>query len=165
MTSEKASTIYWDSSCFCAWFSKEPNRYNTCNAIIEAAQKEQVKLHTSYLTLTEVIRIPNEYPSEAEDVIAEFFKNPYITMVTLDWPVTRITRDLRRRFKHLDCRDAIHLGTAIRMKVDVLHTYDHDDLTKLDDQIPGYSLRITEPVFDYQTKLPLAIEEERTKNP
>jgi len=149
----KPKIICWDANCFCAWFSKEPNRYDVCNAIIEAAQKNQIKLYTSLLTLTEIIKVPNEYPSEAEDAISEFFRNPYITMVSVDWAIARIARDLRRRFTRLDGRDAIHLATAIRIKAEVLHTYDHDDLLKLNNQIPGYQLSITEPIFTYQVKL------------
>jgi predicted nucleic acid-binding protein len=147
-------TICWDTNCFCAWFNKEANRYDICAAIIEAAQNNEVKLYTSFLALAEIAKIPNEYPSEAEDTIAEFFKSrQYITLVSVDWSVTRIARDLRRRFEGLDGRDAVHLATAIRVKADVLHTYDKNDLLKLNGKIPGYSLSIIEPIYDFQTKL------------
>ena len=153
MAQIKPKIICWDTSCFCAWFNAEQGRYDVCNAIIEAAQKGEVKLMASYLTLAEVVKIPNQYPSEAEDAIAEFFKSrQYITKVAVDWFVCRIARDLMTRFK-LDCRDAIHLATAIHRKADTLQTYDHNDLLKLNGHIPGYSLSITEPFFDYQTKL------------
>lgn len=154
MTIDNPKVVCWESNCFCAWFNKEAGRYDVCNAIIEDAKKRQVRLYTSYITLVEVVKIRNEYPSEAEDAITEFFRNPYITLVAVDWAVTRISRDLIRRFKHLQGADAIHLATAIRIKADVLHTYDHDDLLKLDGQIPGYSLRIKEPTYTFQTKMP-----------
>lgn len=153
MAANQAQNLYWDSSCFCAWFSEEAGRYEICDAIIDAARKGQVKLYTSFLTLAEVIKVPDLYPSESEDRIAEFFRNPYVVKVAVDWFVTRIARDLQRRF-NLDGRDAIHLATAIHIKADVLHTYDGQDLLKLDRRIPGTSLRIMEPVFQYQTKMP-----------
>lgn len=153
MVDKQPQNLCWDSSCFCAWFSEEPGRHEICGAIIDAASKGQVKLYTSFLTLAEVVKIPGLYPTEAEDKIAEFFRNPYVVKVAVDWFVTRIARDLRRKFK-LDGRDSIHLATAIHVKADVLHTYDGQDLLKLDSQIPGISLRITEPAFQYQRKLP-----------
>jgi len=134
-----------------AWFNREHGRYDTCNAIIEAARKDEIRLLTSWLTLAEIHKVTDEYPTEAEDIIAEFFRNPYIVKTAVDWSVTRITRDLRGRFK-LDTSDGIHLATAIRYKADVLHTYDRDDLLRLNGQIPGYPLSITEPSFTYQTE-------------
>lgn len=150
---KQPENVCWDSNCFCAWFSEEQGRYEICDAIIDAARKNEIKLYTSFLTLAEVVKIPGLYPSEAEDRIADFFRNPYVIKVAVDWFVTRIARDLRNHYK-LKGRDAIHLATAIHMKVDTLHTYDSDDLLKLDSHIKGVSLRITEPNFEYQTKLP-----------
>jgi len=150
---KQPQNLCWDSSCFCAWFSEETGRWEICDAIIDAARKGQVKLYTSFLTLAEVVKVPDLYPSEGEDRIVEFFRNPYVVKVAVDWFVTRIARDLQRRF-NLDGRDAIHLATAIHIKADVLHTYDGEDLLKLDSKMPGISLRITEPMFQYQTKLP-----------
>ena len=151
MVKGNPNTIYWDTSCFVAWFNKEQGRYDTCNAIIEAARKGEIKLLTSWLTLAEIHKITDEYPSEAEDIIAEFFKNPYIIKIAVDWSVTRITRDLRGRFK-LAASDGIHLATAIRYKAEAFHTYDRDDLLRLNGHIPGYSLSIIEPDFTYQTE-------------
>lgn len=153
MADKQPQNLCWDSSCFCAWFSEEAGRWEICDAIIDAARKGQIKLYTSFLTLAEVVKVPGMYPSEEEDRIVEFFRNPYVVKVTVDWFVTRIARDLQRRF-NLDGRDAIHLATAIHIKADVLHTYDGQDLLKLDNKMPGISLHITEPVFQYQTKLP-----------
>jgi len=154
MTTANPKVVCWDATCFCAWFNKEKNRYNVCNAIIVAAKKGEIKLYTSVLTLVETVKIPNEYPTEAEDAISEFFRNPYLTLVALDFAVARIARDLIRRFKGLDGRDAIHLASAIRIKAEVLHSYDHDDLLKLNSKIPGYSLSIKEPTYNFQTILP-----------
>jgi len=149
MTSDNPKSIYWDSSCFIAFFSEETERFDICNAVVDAARKGDLKLHTSYLTLAEVVRIPDEYPTEADNKIQEFFRNPYIIKISVDEPVTRIARDLRRKYK-LRVSDAIHLATAIYMKVDVLHTYDKDDLLKLNNNIEGWPLSITKPSFNFQ---------------
>ncbi len=109
MVQTKAKAICWDANCFIAWFNQEKDRYDVCNAILEAAKVGEVRLVTSYLSLAEVCQIPNTYPSEAEDSISAFFKSrSYIIKVSVDWFVCRIARDLMSRFK-LDCRDAIQL--------------------------------------------------------
>lgn len=141
--------ICWETSCFIARFNEEPVRIDVCRAILEAAKKGEVTLYTSYITMCEWAKIKGEYPSEAEDKIVEFLRNPYIHLVTIDLAVSRITRDLVRRYG-LDVRDAIHLATAISLKVDVLHTYDANDLIKLNGKIPEIRVVICEPAFDFQ---------------
>ena len=144
--------ICWETSCFIARFNGESGRVEVCNAILEAAKRNEVTLYTSFITMCEWAKIKGEYASEAEDQIVEFLRNSYIHLVVIDFNVSRITRDLVRRYK-LDVRDAIHLATAIKMKADVLHTYDADDLLKLNGNIPDIKLDIIKPVFNFQTEL------------
>lgn len=144
--------ICWDTSCFIARFNEEPGRVNVCKAILEAAKKGEITLYTSFITMCELVRIRGEYASEAEGQIVEFLRNPWIHLVTIDFDVSRITRDLVRRHK-LKVRDAIHLATSIKLKVDALHTYDSDDLLALNGKIPDINLDICEPVFTYQNEL------------
>jgi predicted nucleic acid-binding protein len=144
--------ICWETSCFSARFNEEAGRVEVCKAILEAAKKGDVELYTSFITVCEWAKIKGEYASEAEDTIAEFLRNPYIRLVAIDWSISRITRDLVRRH-NLDVRDAIHLATAIRLKVDVLHTYDKDHLIPLNGKIPEVNVVICEPVFIYQTSM------------
>lgn len=145
-------TVCWETNCFIARFNNESNRIEVCEAILDAAKRGEVTLYTSYLTMCEWAKIKGEYASEAEDKIVEFLKNPYINLVAIDLRISRITRDLVRDYK-LDVRDAIHLATAISLKVDVFHTYDNDDLLKLNGKIPEVKVVICEPVFNFQTAL------------
>jgi predicted nucleic acid-binding protein len=145
--------ICWETSCFVARFNEEPARIGVCNAILEAAKKGELTLYTSYMTMCELVKVKGEYASEAEDKIVEFLRNPWINLVAIDFAVSRITRDLVRRYR-LDVRDAIHLATAIKLKVEVLHTYDSDDLIALNGKIPDINLDISKPVFTYQAELP-----------
>ena len=143
--------ICWETSCFIARLNEEPERVDVCTAILESAKKGEVTLYTSYMTMCEWAKIKGEYASEAEDKIVEFLRNPYINLVTIDLAVCRITRDLVRRHK-LDVRDAVHLATAIKLKVDALHTYD-DDLLALNGKIPDINLVICEPAFNFQSTM------------
>jgi len=146
------NTVCWDTSCFVAKFNGEIGRIDVCNAILEAAKRNEVKLFTSYITMCELVKIKGEYPSEAEDQIVDFLRSPHINLVAIDFSISRITRDLVRRYG-LNVRDAIHLATAIKLKVDVLHTYDGDDLLILNGKIPDVKLEIKEPSFSFQTLL------------
>ena len=144
--------ICWETSCFIARFNEELGRVEVCKAILEAAKKGEVELYTSFITVCEWAKIKGEYASEAEDAIAEFLRNPYIRLVVIDWSISRITRDLVRRYK-LNVRDAIHLATAIKLKVDVLHTYDSDDLIALNGKIPEVNVVICKPVYNVQATM------------
>ena len=154
--SENPRTICWETSCFIARFNEEHSRVDICKAIIEAAKRGEVTLYTSYLTMCEWAKIKGEYATEADDTITKFLKNPYIHLVAIDLAVSRITRNLVRDYR-LDVRDAIHSATAIRKKVDVFHTYDNDDLIKLNGRIPEVDIIISEPTFDFQTEMPYQI--------
>lgn len=143
-------TICWDTNCFIAKFNEERDRIDVCNAILEAAKTGEVTLYTSFLTMCELVKIKGEYASEAEDKIVEFLRNPYIHLVAIDFAVSRITRSLVRQYK-LGVKDAIHLATAISLKVDVLHTYDSDERLKLNGIIPEIKATICKPTFSFQT--------------
>jgi len=147
---KKPKRICWETSCFSATFNEEVGRVEVCKAIIEAAKKGEIELYTSFITVCEWAKIKGQYASEAEDTIAEFLRNPYIRLVAIDWSISRITRDLVRRH-NLNVRDAIHLATAIKLKVDILHTYDTDHLIPLNGKIPEVKVVICEPAFDFQT--------------
>jgi predicted nucleic acid-binding protein len=73
--------------------------------------------------------------------------------VAIDFAISRITRDLVRDYR-LSVRDAIHLATAIKLKVDAFHTYDNDDLLKLNGKIPEVKVVICEPTYDFQISIP-----------
>lgn len=149
----KIKAICWETNCFLALFNKEQGRVDICNAIIESAKKGEIKLYTSYLTICECAKIKDEYASEAEEIIAKFFKHKYIIPVAISYKVSRITRNLVREHK-LEVKDAIHLATAISIKADELQTWDGDDLLKLNGKIPNIKLEIVEPAVEFQTTFP-----------
>jgi predicted nucleic acid-binding protein len=149
---KKPKRICWETSCFGATFNEEAGRVEVCKAIIEAAKKGEIELYTSFITVCEWAKIKGQYASEAEDAIAEFLRNPYIRLVAIDWSISRITRDLVRRYD-LNVRDAIHLATAIKLKVDTLHTYDAEHLIPLNGKISEVKVVICEPTYDFQIRM------------
>lgn len=58
---------YWDSDCFLGWFMAEPDKVAACQGVVQAAQAGDLKIVTSALTLTEVIKIKNHPSLKEED--------------------------------------------------------------------------------------------------
>lgn len=145
---------YWDSVCFLGWFNAEPDKVACCEGVVQHAEKKEVKIVTSALTLTEVIKIKNhpQLARDNEDIIRQFFQNEFIVIRNVDPFVAEYARDLIWEHGHLRPYDSIHLATAVLHKVDVLDTFD-DHLLRLDGQIGNPALRITSPDMPYQPKL------------
>lgn len=61
-------------------------------------------------------------------LVTEFFENPFIELRNLDRFVAEKARPIVRQFG-LKPPDAIHVATAILMKVDLLHTFGKGDLS------------------------------------
>ena len=81
--------------------------------------------------------------------IDEVFEQEFIKLVPLDVEVAKFARKLLRQHSGLKKRpDAIHLASALRWPVDVMHTYDGNDLLHLDGKMKGKTgslLRIAPP--------------------
>ena len=50
---------YWDSDCFLGWFLNEANKVLKCRGTLQKAQNGDIKILTSAITLTEVIKLKN----------------------------------------------------------------------------------------------------------
>jgi len=136
--------VYWESSPFVATLWNETGRAHICQAVLQSARNGEIELYTSMLTLVEVFKVPDSPQEEvAEQVLTDFFRNRWIRKVEVDWFVAQEARSLQRRFPRLDGRDATHLATAVYLEVGTMHTYDRDDLLRLNGQIPH--LVIQEP--------------------
>ena len=146
----KKGLIYWDSCTFLGWFKsdEEPERAEKCLGTIEEAKNENIYIVTSAITLTEVIKLKNENPISvnSEEIIKSFFDNKFIKIVNLERWVATDARNLIWRFPHLKPKDSIHVATALRNGIQVLHTFDQD-LLKLNGQFEN--LIISEPNIKY----------------
>ena len=145
---------YWDSVCFLGWLMAEPNKVDACQGVVQAAQAGEIKIVTSALTLTEVIKLKNHplLKEEDENKIDLFFQNDFIVIRNVDRFVAEYARRLIWAYPHLKPKDSIHAATAIMSGADVLDTFD-GDLLRLDGQIGNPGLRITIPDMQYQTTI------------
>ncbi len=138
-----------------AIFNNETERVENCKSVLYAAERGELRIVTSALTLTEVIKIKGKALSaDAEDRIRAFFEHEWLIVRDVDRFIAEQARDFI--WKHnLQPYDSIHLATAYRMKLLHLDTYDRADLGKLDGKVGSPLMKIGEPpLIPYQRELP-----------
>lgn len=143
-------TVYWDSCVFHALFSEETGRVDTCRKIIEAAFKGEIQIYTSAITAVEVVWIKNldRMSPKHEETIQKFFEHKFIRVLTCDRGIAAEARRLLWQHSKLRPKDAVHVASAISQGVDVMHTYDDDDLVKpLSGKIGSPPMRICHPEY------------------
>lgn len=158
----KLPRCYWDSTCFLAWLKPEEERKNACNEVISAAERGEIQIVTSAVSLTEVIKLnkglPIEIPKKDEDKIVAFFQQEYIVVVQVTRLIAEDARSLIWQFPSLKPKDALHAATAVYAQahsgpLEELHTFDRDFLP-LDGKIGTPALKMKEPQMP-QPRLPL----------
>ncbi len=118
--------IYADSGIFIAHLNGGEQYSAECSDILQSAQSGLVELHTSYVSVTEVLKRRTESlrrGPEDERLISEFMDEEFIRYSALEVVVASYARyvvwDTRAQV-----RDAIHLATAMRRSCDVFYTTD-----------------------------------------
>lgn len=149
-----AKVRYWDSVTFLGWFKGEKEKHEICRGVVAEAEKGKIRIVTSAITLTEVIKLKGERPLERdeEEKIRSFFELEYIDIRVLDRPVAELARELIWQYPKLKPKDAIHVATAVRLKIPILDTFDQD-LISLDRQIGNPPLCIGRPDIPYQESI------------
>ena len=142
----KKERRYWDSDCFLNFLEKAEGNYEMCQAIIDLAEKGEVEIVTSALTLAEVLYLKphKKVPPADAKKISEFFKQDYILIVELDRVIAEDAQKLFWNHSTLDPKDAVHVATAIKVHADTLDTFD-GNLRKLTGQMGSPPLSIGKP--------------------
>lgn len=137
--------FYWDSAAFLAWLLPEPERVPKCREVLEAAAEGECVIVTSALTLAEVIKLKHHPPlrEDQEKKIRAFFQNSYILVVELNRFIAEEARVLTWAH-NVSPKDAVHIATALRLKIEELHTFD-GPLQKLSGKLGNPQLAICEP--------------------
>lgn len=147
--------LYWDS---CAWLglvNGEPGRKEALEAIYEQARRRIVEIWTSTLSIVEANRLssevhmPKPVPPDSLAILDNLLFQEFVKLIPVDTVIARDARTLVRETPKLQKKaDAVHLASAIRWSVPVLHTYDGNDLLHLDGKFScrdGSLLTICEP--------------------
>jgi predicted nucleic acid-binding protein len=148
---------YWDSTVFLAWLLPEPARKKKCGEIIKAAERGEIRIVTSAITLTEVIKLKGQPPLKAdqEEKIRRFFLNEYIVVVNVDRFIGEAARKLIWQHGVMP-KDAIHVATALRFNIPFLDCYD-DKLISLSGQLGTPPMVIDHPAAP-QPDLPFGFD-------
>lgn len=130
--------IYWDS---CAWIglvNGEAGRKHALEAIYGQARSGLIHIWTSTISIVEANRLEAEMgmekpiPPESIKVLDDLLFQPFVMLAPVDTDIAIRARKLLRETPKLSKKpDAIHLATAIRWDVPILHTYDGNDLLHL----------------------------------
>jgi predicted nucleic acid-binding protein len=147
--------IYWDSDPFLGWLQEEDGKVDLCTATLERAEKGEILIVTSALTLAEVLYQKRQevITADKKDRVLLLFKNEFIAVRNV---TRRIAEDARELvWSHsIAPKDAIHVATAIFDKVPFLETFDAGLLVKTG-LIGSPPLVIRRPQVPPQGALPL----------
>jgi predicted nucleic acid-binding protein len=158
----KQPKYYWDSCAWLGFLNGEANRKRELEIIYGLAKQGKCEIWTSTLSFVEVRRLENEkdLPRPLSDknlqTIQNLFRQPFVKPIPLAVDIADRSRQIFRETSGINkWQDAIHLASALRWSVDVLHTYDHDDLL-------AFSLK-----FECKNgeKLPICYPDETTDGP
>jgi predicted nucleic acid-binding protein len=147
-----AKTVYWDS---CVWLRliNDEDGADRCQAVLESAQRGELTIWTSSLTLAEVYKFkcagPRALAEEQDAIFEQYMAAEFVIQVQVDHAVGTLSRRLCRAHAPLKKpNDGIHLASAVLNNVDEFHTFDRDDLLPLAGMVKranGTTLDICEP--------------------
>jgi predicted nucleic acid-binding protein len=151
----KPENRYWDSSVIIAYINEERGRVDTCRAILDDAEQGKIRIYTSALTITEVLKYKGAKPIEKDkkEILRAFFQNDYITIIQLDRWIAFGAQELVWE-NGIPPKDSLHVASALKAEVDVLETYDNDDLIKKSKTVGSPPLEIRNPKY---AQLPLGL--------
>lgn len=153
MTVEK---IYWDSDCFLGHFQAEEGKVEKCDGVLQRAERGEVLIVTSALTLAEVLwmRGGPRLTAEKAELVQKFFRRSYIRVYNLSRKLAEAAQ-LHVWNDGIKPKDAIHVATAVHLGAQALETFDLQLISK--SGIAGEPLLlIREPQAAAQGRLDLA---------
>ena len=148
---------YWDACCFIGWLKAEPDKVPECRTVIGSAERGELKIVTSSLTLAEVLRLKGKDPIPAADAhkVRGFFRNPYIVLYDLDRTIAESAQDVVWN-QGVKPKDAVHVATALAASgvagIEQLDTFD-GNLIALSGQMGNPPLVIGRPNLPEQLTL------------
>ncbi len=122
-----ADPRYWDADCFLGWLLAEADKEEQCRVVLDAAERGEVLIVTSALTIAEVLAIRGR-PRIGDDLralVEGFFRNEYIVVRNLTRRVAELARSMV--WDHgIAPKDAVHVATALDAKLALMNTFDRE---------------------------------------
>jgi predicted nucleic acid-binding protein len=124
----KAEIVCWDTVVVISYLGKHETRYNEILPMIDKAERDELFIVVSEITVAEACKLDNLTPQgvtigEQVGLIEDWFGQPYVISRIVDRPVARLAAQIQRNYKSKTC-DAIILATAILNRADIVYTYD-----------------------------------------
>jgi predicted nucleic acid-binding protein len=144
---------YWDSDCFIGYLAEEPDKVESCSRVIEAAERGELMIVTSSLTLAEVVKV-RKHPSldpAIREKVSLFFQNDYIVVRQLDRFLAEQARDLWWDYR-IEPKDGVHVATALAAGLTQLDTFD-ETLIARSGQVGNPPLLISRPHIEIREQL------------
>lgn len=144
--------IYWDSDAFLGWLQSDPGKSSKCGGVIERAERGEVLIVTSTLTLAECLWMRGQprVPEEKALMVRCFFRRSYIRVYNVTRRIAENAQDLVWT-NGIKPKDAIHVATALHLSVDALETFD-EGLIKKSGKVGDPLLKIREPEAPRQAR-------------
>ncbi|PHS23475.1 MAG: PIN domain-containing protein [Robiginitomaculum sp.] len=147
--------VYWDSDCFLGWFNDETGKAEKCDGVIQQAERGEVLIVTSTLTLAEVLWMRGEkkLSQDKAENLQKFFRRSYIRLYNVTRKVAESAQTLVWD-NSIKPKDAIHVATALNLGIETLETFDRG-LIKQSGKVGDPLLKIREPEAAMQGRLNL----------
>ena len=142
---------------FLAWLKDETGRAAIVAKVFEDASKNNIKIVTSVLTISEVLNLKGSklgpIRKNDKDKVRKLFREEWIVTIGLNRTIAELSQDIV--WNHgIQPKDAIHIATALIHNVDLFMTYDNPLLSKSPLQLEKWnSLNISEPMPPEQGEL------------
>ncbi len=147
--------IYWDSDAFLGWLQNEPGKVELCKGTIERAEAGEVLIVTSALAMAEVLWLKGA-PKIAQDklvILRKFFRRSYVRVINVTRTIAEEAQEVVM-LHGIKPKDAIHVATAVNLRIPTLETFDKDLIAKTG-TVGAPPLAIRKPLPPKQQKLDL----------
>lgn len=126
-----AEKIYWDSDAFLGWLKEDEGKVELCRHTLDRAKNGEVLIVTSTLGIAESLwlRGQSKIPKDRAELVRKFFRRSYIRTYNVTRNIAEDAQDLVWDFE-IAPKDAIHVATALALKIPVLETFDRKLIAK-----------------------------------
>lgn len=130
-----------DTMCFIYQFAQHPRYQPLTHVLFELLENKKITAITSIVTVMETFVLPEREGDQ--DLLSEYekiFQNlPGLTVIPVDWAVSRLTAKIRAKYPKIRIPDAIQLSAALFSGCKIFVT--NDDQLKQVKEIPVILLK------------------------
>lgn len=131
----KPISLYWDACAWLGLLNAEADKMRELEIIYNIARDGKIELWTSTQSMIECRRLaeevnaPRPYDDEGDKKISAMFGQSFVKPIPMGFDIVEEGRRIWRETAEIEgAYDAIHIASALRWDVEVMHTYDRDDL-------------------------------------